>query len=324
MNNEIKLTTLSQFGARVSLAKLHIKCLLDSVKSCEDDINHIFYLVDPNNKDLYKYLQKIVDDNKNIYLFTREDNDYTPFKRLKKRAPYGGDCNYDFLIRRPEVGKLFLTMHDDTLINSKNLLKDINLLIKEADFAGFLDTRREITGYQNILFEDKTMLDLRLGTWFTVGRTETYIDNNFRLGDYRNYWKYFLWALYGFDHRLKFLKQKIWLNGGFDLNIRGRVENFRFNTNEADINIAEHYEKITGFFAATKRNLLRYADTEEEFYRWKDYFTHLRKANDEAQILHDIEYLMKLAKKFESNDINDAFLNTETIKELSKNKLRNL
>lgn len=317
MNDKYKLTTLSQFGARVALAKLHIKCLLDSVIDVNDQVNHIFYLVDQSNEDLKRYLMEVAKNNNNITVYTRDNNDFSPFRRLRKRAPYGGDCNYDFLVRRPEVGDFFLTMHDDTLVTTKNLLSDVMRLIKDADFAGFLDTRREITGYQNIIFDGKSMLDLRLGTWFTIGRTKLYLDNNFKMGDYRNYWKYYLWGRYGFDRRLRFLKQKIWLNGGFDLNIRGRIENFRFNTYDADQNIAEHYEKITGFFAATKRNLLSYADTEEEFDRWRSYFLRLHKSGDEVQISHDLSYLTKLARRFESHGIKDNFLNVETVKKLA-------
>ena len=312
----MKLTTISQFGARISLAKLHIKCLLESVKEHENQVNHIFYLVDPGNKGLHKYLLEVANNSNNISLYTREDNDFTEFRRLKELAPYGGDCNYDFLIRRPEVGELFLTMHDDTIVTSKKLLTDVESLIANADFAGFLDTRRTITGYQNILFEGKTMLDLRLGTWFAIGRKKLYIDNKFKIGDYRNYWKYYLWARYRFDRRLRFRKQKVWLNGGFDLNIRGRIENFRFNVNAADENIAEHFEKITGFFAASSRKLLGFADTDEEIDRWKDYFKRLEDKGDKDQISHDINFLLELAAKFESRGIYDVLLNAETIKGL--------
>jgi hypothetical protein len=309
----MKLTTISQFGARLSLAKLHIRRLLRGCKKNNECINHIFYLVDPSNIRLHSYLIEVYKENSNITLYTREDNDFTPFSRLKKKAPVGGDCNYDFLIRRSEVGDLFLTMHDDTLIQTNSLYEEVMALISEADFAGYCDTRREITGYQNILFEGVPMSDLRLGTWFTLGRRDIYLAKDFKIGDYRSYWKYHLWARYGFDRRLRFLSKKIWLNGGFDLNINARIQNFRFNVRPYNPEVVEHYEKITGFFAATKRQLLGYADTDEEISRWQEYFNKLKSVGDKKQIEHDIEFLLKLAEKFEHEDIYDQFLNSRTI-----------
>ena len=165
---------------------------------------------------------------------------------FKKKAPYGGDCNYDFLIRRPQVGELFLTLHDDSIIVADNLLETVLRLKGDADFAGFKDTR-VIPTYHNIEYEGVSMVNLRLGTWFTIGTKKEMLSNNYLFGDYRNYRKYLLHLRYKFDRRLKFKAQKIWLNGGFDLNIRGRIENKKFRVYDLDEGIAEHFEKITGF-----------------------------------------------------------------------------
>ena len=73
-----ELTTITQFGARKSIASLHINKLLKSAKENEK-INHIFYLVDPNNKILENYLENIKNSNRNIVLYTRKDNNYTDF-----------------------------------------------------------------------------------------------------------------------------------------------------------------------------------------------------------------------------------------------------
>ncbi|CAC9526804.1 hypothetical protein BHECKSOX_1411 [Bathymodiolus heckerae thiotrophic gill symbiont] len=309
----MKLTTITQFGARLSLAKLHIKALLKASKENNEKINHIIYLVDPGNLLLLEYLKGVSNKHDNITLLTRDDNTFTNFKRLKKRAPYGGDCNYDFLIRQPEVNDIFLTLHDDSIITTENLYKDIISAMKNSDFSGYIDTRREIDGYHDILIDNERMSDIRLGTWFTCGNTDTYLENNYHIGDYRNYWKYYLMAKYGFSQRLKFHRQKVWLNGGFDLNIRARLNGKRFNI-ISDKKIAYHLTKITGFFASEKRNLLGYADSKEEVSKWKDYVSSL--IGDTEQLEHDYKFMMNLASVFESEEIFDPLLNKKTLKEI--------
>ena len=310
----MQLTTLTQFGARLSLAKLHIVKLL---KACEDAIkvNHIFYLVDPKNKLLKNYLVDVTSQYSNCILLSRDDNNYTDFNRLKKAAPYGGDCNYDYLIRRPEVGDLFLTLHDDSIISTQDLYSSIVKLMENVDFAGYVDTRKEIDGYRDILIDGRSISEIRLGTWFTCGRKSLYLKNDYRIGDYRNYWKYFLWFRYGFNKRVVFKRQKVWLNGGFDLNIRARLCNNIFRILD-DGELAYHLTKITGFFASPKRSLLQYADTSQEVDRWKDYCFKLVKREQWEQLTHDCKFMMELTNQFESEGIHDPLLNTRVVKEL--------
>ena len=47
MKDKKQLTTISQFGARLGLAKIHVKRLFESCSST--NTNHIFYLVDTEN-----------------------------------------------------------------------------------------------------------------------------------------------------------------------------------------------------------------------------------------------------------------------------------
>ena len=225
------------------------------------------------------------------------------------------DCNYDFLIRRPQVGELFLTLHDDSIIVADNLLETVLRLKGDSDFAGFKDTRI-IPTYHNIEYEGVSMVDLRLGTWFTIGTKKEMLSNNYLLGDYRNYWKYLLHLRYKFDRRLKFKAQKIWLNGGFDLNIRGRIENKKFRVYDLDEGIAEHFEKITGFFAASHRDMLKFADSDVEVTRWSEYFSNLRALGRYDSEEHDRNFLLSLARKFEAAGVSDDLLNTEVVNSL--------
>ncbi len=142
------------------------------------------------------------------------------------------------------------------------------------------------------------------------------------MGDYRNYWKYFLYLRYGFNKRIRFHKQKVWLNGGFDLNIRGRLEDRRFKVIAETDSMAEHLNKITGFFAASKRNMLGYVDTPEEIEMWKKYVEKLCKLGEYEQLKFDYEFLSDLALRFSLEGIDDPLLNSETLGELFQTSLQ--
>ena len=317
----MKLTTVTQFGARVGLAKLHVEKLLKACKNKKRDINHIFYLVDPENKKLGNYLKSTAAKYDNITLYTRNDNDWTEFRRLKKRAPFGGDCNYDFLIRRPETTGTFLTLHDDSIISNCDLLGAIQKCMEGNHFAGYLDTRTEIDTYGSFSLDGQKMSDIRIGTWFTIGKTDHYLKQQYTIGDYRNYWKYHIWARYGLAKRLKFHKQKIWLNGGFDWNIRARLEGDKVQVLDELTNhkpLAEHLTKITGFFAATKRNMLVYVDRDDELTQWEGYVGKLKRAGDSDQVEFDKRFMMNLAQYFEDAGVYDPLLNLSTLEDLFK------
>lgn len=305
----MQLTTLTQFGARRSIAALHIKCLLSNTKNY--DVNHIFYLVDANNKKLEKYLRSYEDPNK-IIVYSQSQNDYTNFRRLRRKAKYGGDCNYDYLIRLPEVREYFLTLHDDTLLQSQDALMNLRSKMRDFDFYGLNDTRREITGYQNILIDDIPMSDLRIGTFFFCGNTRKYLTEDYKIGDYTNYLSWQLKWRYKFSKRLKFNAIKIWLNGGFDFNIRARLMNEKISYDYSDPSV-EHFNKLTGFFAATKRNMLQYSDTPEEVDRWREYVERLMENGQLDQLAFDYDYLLGVATLLEEHKIYDEFINKTTL-----------
>ena len=315
------LTTLTQFGARLSLAKLHVKKLLES--SDDEKVNHLFYLVDPANIKLKSFLQKVASETSNVSLFTRDDNDFTPFYKLRRKAPYGGDYNYDFLIRRDETKDIFLTLHDDSIIECKNLYEELVSHLKSYEFGGYLDTREEIDGYSKMYIDNIPLTKLRVGTWFMYGLKEEYLKSNYTIADYSNYWKYFLYFRYNFNKRLRFKNQKVWLNGGFDFNIRARLEDRRIQLlDNEEKKIATHLTKITGFFAAEKRQMLQYADQEIEVEMWKKYAENLLLREELDQYYFDRNWLLDLSSTFEDADIKDELLNCQTINEIF-NKSKN-
>lgn len=298
---------------------LHVKKLLEASAKAKGGINHLFYLVDPGNARLSDYLRAIAAGNPHVTLVTRNENGFTEFKRLRKKAPYGGDCNYDFLIRRPETREVFLTLHDDAIMLTDDLHRDLEAALSGCDFAGYIDSRGEIDSYRRIIMDGKPMSELRLGTWFTAGRKDLYLSRNYRIGDYRNYWKYHLMVRYGFTKRLKFLDQKVWLNGGFDFNIRARLEGLKLRILDKETSIppmAMHLTKITGFFAATKRNMLQYADSDQEVERWLEYARNLQAKGDLTQIDFDRKFMLDLSGTFEEAGISDPLLNRAMILEI--------
>lgn len=303
----MSFTTLSQLGARLSVAKCHVTSLLNVSKGA--DVNHVFYIVDPANKALGQYAESLTNMGR-IKVYSREDNQWSDFKRLRKvGVELGGDVNYDFLIRCPETREFFLTLHDDSVLLSTNVWNYIEDILKDHHFGGYLDTRH-FPGYDRILLDGQPLSSLRIGTWFCFGRTDHYIRKKYTMGLYKNYPSWYL-NLKFLTLRLRCKGWKTWLNGGFDLNIKARLNGDRFHIGR-DHNFAEHWQKITGFFA--KRNLLKYADTSEEVDVWREYLRDL-KQRDPAQFSTDVDYLAQVAKKIEGFGVRDALINSPRIKE---------
>ena len=299
-----QITTLSQLGARLSIAQWHIAHLRGSTS--DEQVNHILYIVDPRNTRLAEYARSL---SGKFTVYDKADNTWTDFSR-KKAPAFGADINYDFLIRRPEVGDVFLTLHDDSILLSRNLWDELRQLAVEYHFGGYLDTRA-IPQYERLYLDGVSLAKLRIGTWFCFGRTRHYLDRGYSIGDYRTYWKWSLNLKYR-TWRLTADDWRVWLNGGFDLNIRGRLCGDRFCVLDEIPHepFAEHWNKITGFFV--KRGLLEFADTPEEVERWNAYLGQLRRTSPE-QFDFDVSFLERMATKLHECKIYDPLLNHEQL-----------
>lgn len=313
-----RISTLSQLGSRLSIVKLHIQMLFKAFAE-DDNVNHVFYLVIPENKMLADYLSEFA-SKQNVSIYSKTDNDVTDFKRLKDAAPFGGDTNYEFLISRPEVGEFFLTLHDDSML----LLPAVSQMLRHYachyDFIGYQDSRTGITAYDNLLIDGIPLSSLRLGTWFTFGNTKLVLDAGYKFGMYKTVDLAGLKKEVKDVSRLVMLTDSVWLNGGMPFNILMRLDNRRIlMLDKMPENYAEHLTKVTGFFAA--RQMMKYADQPEEVDAWRDRFVKLSKCGAPPGTLYkdpalDKKFLLRLAARLEHEGISDSLLNTKTIEEI--------
>lgn len=314
-----RICTLSQIGSRLSIAKLHVKKLLECFSE-DNESHHVFYLVDTSNVVIADYLSEL-NSNPKITVYTRDDNKVTDFRRLKKSAPFGGDTNYEFLITRPEVGEFFLTLHDDSMLLGSGVPDMLRHYAKHYEFIGYLDSRKEITSYDNLLIDGIPLSSLRMGTWFTFGNSKIFLDSYYKMGMYRTVNMSDLRKEFKDISRLKLLTDDIWLNGGMPFNIQMRLDNRKIlMLDNFPKSYAEHLTKVTGFFAA--RGLMAYVDKPEEVDIWRERFVELHKIDAPPGTLYrdpyfDKDFLLKLAMKLESEGIHDALVNTDTIKKIS-------
>lgn len=309
------ITTLSQLGARLSLAKLHVKLLTEAARN--QQIQHVFYIVDPTNKRMMEYGEDLTHFGQ---VRSKLTNDYTKFG-VPKFPKFGGDFNYDYLIRSCDIGDAFLTLHDDSLIYSKNVFSIVRNSLSKNEFGGYLDQRAK-DAYSRIFLDGVPLGELRIGTWFLFGSTEVYKRNNYRLAVYKNFYRW----LINFQFRTTRISAnafRLWLNGGFDLNIRGRLDGCSFDILDHQYGHClgqdlEHFEKITGFFA--HRGMMKFVDTAAEVDEWAKWLVaHGKKdANGES---YEINFFQDVARLLARNYIKDPLLNDDVIDYL-KGKLK--
>lgn len=301
------ITTLSQLGARLSLAKLHVKLLIAAADS--QNVNHVFYIVDPENR-------KMMEFGEELRIFaqvkSKTDNNYTKFGR-PSFPRYGGDFNYDYLLRACDIGDTFLTLHDDSLIYSRDVFPMIRSSLGQHEFGGFLDQRAK-DSYRKIFLDGIPLGELRIGTWFLYGNTSIYRQYHYSLAIYKNFYRWLI-NLQFRTTRLQARGFRLWLNGGFDLNIRGRLDGLRFDV--LDHNHAqrlgsdlEHFEKITGFF--THRGMLKFVDTVNEVDEWKKWIGDNAKFDNEGKNF-ELKFMRDLSNLLARHDIQDPLLNSQAI-----------
>lgn len=306
------ITTLSQLGARLSLARLHVTLLTNAAEG--KAINHAFYVVDSKNKKMMEYGEELASKHQ---VRNREDNNFTRFGRTGV-PPYGGDFNYDFLLRSCEIGDAFLTLHDDSLIYSGNVFELVRESLAGVNFGGYLD-QRAIETYQKILLDGVPLSELRIGTWFLFGNTKVYRDGGYALALYKNYYRWLINIKFR-TTRISAKAFRLWLNGGFDLNIRARLDGQEFSildkTHGARLGSElEHFEKFTGFF--TRRNMLGLVDTNTEVDAWMK--RHADKARlKDSDAAFEVEFLESMAKMLDSFGIQDPLLNLNVVEDLRR------
>jgi len=308
------LTTLSQLGARLSLAKLHVKLLRSAAAG--QDVQHVFYIVDPENTQLMSFGEELATF---AQVRSKLTNDYTRFG-VPGFPKYGGDFNYDYLLRACDIGDAFLTLHDDSLIYSNEVFPMIGDSLSRHDFGGFLDQRAK-DAYSRILLDGVPLGELRIGTWFLFGKTDVYRRHGYGMAIYRNFYRWLINIQFR-TARLSAKSFRLWLNGGFDLNIRARLDGRSFDILDhhqggrlgSDL---EHFEKITGFFA--HRGMLQFVDTKYEVDEWKKWLKSNAKLDKNGKIF-EIEFMKELADLLARHKVEDPLLNMQVIAYLEGNR----
>jgi hypothetical protein len=301
------ITTLSQLGARLSLAKLHVKLLRNAAEG--QSVQHAFYIVDPQNKKLMSFGEELAGF---AQVRSKLTNDYTRFG-VSGFPKYGGDFNYDYLLRACDIGDAFLTLHDDSLIYGREVFPMIRDSLSRHDFGGFLDQRAK-DAYSRILLDGVPLGELRIGTWFLFGKTDIYRKNGYTMAIYKNFYRWLI-NLQFRTTRLSAKGFRLWLNGGFDLNICARLDGRSFDILDHHQGQRlgmelEHFEKITGFFA--HRGMLPFVDTPDELDQWKKWMKSNAKLDKNGRNF-EIDFMKDLAALLARHDIEDPLLNTQAI-----------
>jgi hypothetical protein len=307
------ITTLSQLGARLSLAKLHVKLLTEAAR--DQEVQHVFYIVDPANKRMMEFGEDLAQF---AQVRSKLTNNYTKFG-VPNFPKFGGDFNYDYLIRSCEIGDAFLTLHDDSLIYRKNVFSMIRESLAVNDFGGYLDQRAK-DAYSRIFLDGVPLGELRIGTWFLFGSTEVYRRNNYTIAIYKNFYRWMI-NLHFRTTRLSASAFRLWLNGGFDLNIRGRLDGCLFDILDRQHvdclgRDLEHFEKITGFFS--QRNMMKYVDTPTEVDEWRKWLVANGKVGTSGES-YEIKFLKEVADLLARHNVMDPLLNDDVIKYLKGN-----
>lgn len=307
------ITTVSQLGARASLAKLHVESLLRSALESGVTVNHCFYIVDPANEKVAELGEELSSKHQ---VFHRENNDVTPFGR-RGVPPFGGDFNYDYVLKRGEIGDVFITLHDDSILYNGRIFPRVLSNVDQNPFGGFLDQRAKST-YEDVYLDGTPLSDLRIGTWFLYGSHKKYSDAGYSLALYKNYWRWLINLRFR-TTRITANKARIWLNGSFDLNIRARLDGHSFAIfdeiyPEALQEDLTHFEKFTGFFTA--RDMLKYSDTAGEVDAWAARLENLAKCNRHDQVVFDLEFMASMVNLLDRYDIKDPLLNGQVISDL--------
>lgn len=306
------ITTLSQLGARFSLAKLHVKLLTAAADG--HDVNHVFYIVDSRNEKLMAFGEELATVHQ---VRTRNDNNFTRFGE-KGVPPYGGDFNYDFLLRSCSIGDAFLTLHDDTLIYDPKVFTLVKTTLEQGGFGGYLD-QRALDTYRKIFLDGVPFSELRVGTWFLFANTELYRNNNYSLALYKNFYRWLINIQFR-TTRISTTGLRLWLNGGFDLNIRARLDGHRFvilDHKHGDRlgKELEHFEKFTGFF--TRRGMLEFVDTPGEVDRWMKRHADKSRLSD-TEAAFEIEFLDSMTQMLNAYGIEDSLLNPNVVEDLRR------
>ena len=237
-------------------------------------------------------------------LFKELGIEYTLLKRNEyKFNTTCVDGNYDFLISKVNPKDIFIVMHDDCIIGkNSNIFSIIRNKLKKYEFCGKLENNSDmkaickklnienVSKYENLLINNESMHDKRIGTWFLSGNYSAYKSNKLSFGDgirLFNYLSNILLNNYKFKLKVPMLK----LDGGFNFNLKIHKNKIPYYILKDNIDIT-HLVHSTNFFVKKGFN-----DGLGSYYEWEKRWNKMKSTKKLDEIKKEKNFLIYLNDK---------------------------
>ena len=287
MNSGRHITIYTILGSLPFISKLHLKSIKEAA-----DTNISIVAFGGRSKDV---------DIEYELLFRELGIEYTFLKRDQYK--FNTSCvdgNYDFLMSKVNPKDIFIVMHDDCIIGkNSNIFSIVRNKLAKYEFCGKLENNfdmqeicrkldiKNISKYENLLINNESMHDKRIGTWFLSGNYRSYKSNKLSFGDgirIFNYLSNILLNNYKFKLKVPMLK----LDGGFNFNLKIHKNNIPYYILEDDIDIT-HLVHATNFFVKKGFNngLGSFKEWEERWNKMKS----IKKLNEIKKEKNFLRYL---------------------------------
>ena len=290
-------------GGRASVVGLHLSSLK---KYTSEDTLKICLLPNQEKTRTINLCSGYGDDFKFI---SREE-----FGFFIKPTP---DINYDRLFQKFCATDQFIFLHDDTILKSP-LEAYIDEKLCDYDFVGARDDAvkaGQYNQYSKILFDQKSMADIRIGTWFMAGRASVYSHYDLSVGSPSRLFP--VWS--NLVHRTTRLRIKGIMastDGGFNFNIKARKLNLKINqVDPNEDNVAEHFSRVAAGFI--NRGMHTYVDHPDEVEIWQERLSKLLKNDDFYSFEKDMRFLYGIHENLLKYNVHDDLICTENLRRFS-------
>ena len=301
-----ELSIFTMLGGRASVIDLHLKSLAKHTSKSTKKI----CLLPPNHR------------TKTLALCSKYGDDFEFVSREKfgfhlKPTP---DVNYDRLFKEKCITSKFIFIHDDTILLSplENYLKK---KFVDYDFVGAIDNAvkpGQFNQYSKILFDKKSMADIRIGTWFLAGDSNIYRRNKLSVGEASRLFP--VWSNLLFQTlRLRIRGLSAYSDGGFNFNIKARKLGLSINTVDPNgDDVAVHFSRLAAGFH--NRGLGQFVDTPSEIDIWHQRLSDFIKTNDWDNYKKDMNFLTGIYEHLKEHDVYDDLICAENLDVFAKLK----
>ena len=287
----MSLAIITQCVARKSILKLHCSTISKYFKN----YNHYIYF--PFGKENYS---EII----NEFRIKAFDSSNVKWKRNNRAT----DSGYGLMLNEVFEDK-FIFLHDDVYFNNHFNHEKIIRDLSSHDFIGCLDSvsLNSPYPYNQVIYKNIPIHKLRIGTYFMCGDKNIFLSNNMSTGSMK-YLVPILSNIFLNNYKLK-IKKTIMVDGGFNFNFEILKSKYSVKRYE-QLKGVVHMERFSNFFIS--RGLNPFTVNEKLWIENKTKYDLKKKKNDK-------KFLMKFALILEDNNINDDFLNINTIKSIFNN-----